>query len=210
MQQHYLLSMSNYYIHHTVKITDSSVFIDEHEVFSVAKDEKLGSFLKQVYKQNQVAYSKYFKMDKLSKLGFLSAELLLRTAGINNLHPNETAIVLANSASSLHTDHNFQQTVDDIPSPAVFVYTLANIVIGEICIKHDIKGETAFFVQNKFDVDFMTEYANIVMSNTATKQCILGWVEVNANEEYEATMALISNDKSSRELNTDNVKSIFK
>lgn len=202
--------MSKYYIQHTVKIAEASVVIDGEEVFSTSKDEKLGGFLKQVYKTNEVAYSKYFKMDKLSKLGFLSAELLLRQADVSEFETNEIAIVLANSAASLHTDHNFQKTIEDIPSPAVFVYTLANIVIGEICIKHDIKGETAFFVQENFDADFLAEYVNIVLSTSSAKQCILGWVEVDANEEYNAVMALIGMNENKNELNTDSLEAIFK
>lgn len=201
--------MNKYYIQHTVKIADSSVIIDEQEVFSVSRDEKLGAFLKQVYKNYQVGYSKYFKMDKLSKLGFLGTELLLRQAKIENYKDNETAIIFANSAASLHTDHNFQQTIEDIPSPAVFVYTLANIVIGEICIKHNIKGETAFFVHEEFDVDFMTDYVNIVLSTTSAKQCVLGWVEVDSHENYKAILALVNSDQNSNEFNTDSVKPIF-
>ena len=53
-------------------------------------------------------------------------------------------MLLANAASSLHTDIRHQQLIDregdQAASPAVFVYTLPNVVSGEICIRHKIQG----------------------------------------------------------------------
>lgn len=209
MQQHFLKSMNNYFIHKTVEIHNNTVAINGKKVFEVDKEEALGPFLKQVYKNYKVGYSKYFKMDRLSKLGFLSAELLLQDLDLNSLEPEQMAIILVNSAASLDTDHKFQDTIEDIASPAVFVYTLANIVIGEICIKHDIKGETAFFVQDKFNADFISDYANIVLSTTLTKRCVLGWVEMAPDSSYRSVLAMISSEKSEIKLNQTNLNRIF-
>ncbi len=209
MQQRFLLNMNNYFIHKTVSIYNNSVFINGKRVFSVAKEEALGAFLKQVYKNYNVGYSKYFKMDRLSKLGFLNTEILLSETNHNNQETEQTAIILVNSSASLDTDTKFQDTVNDIASPAVFVYTLANIVIGEICIKHDIKGETAFFVQEKFNAEFVSNYTNIVLSNSAANKCIIGWVEVAPDGNYKSIMVLAGEKESELELNKTNLNNIF-
>jgi hypothetical protein len=68
--------------------------------------------------------------------------------------PYATGIVLSNSNASLDADIKYYDSVANIPSPALFVYTLPNIVIGEISIKHSFKGENAFFIFDSFDARF--------------------------------------------------------
>ncbi|WP_321539372.1 hypothetical protein [Flavobacterium piscinae] len=91
-------------------------------------------------------------MDNLSKLAFLASEVLLSEQIIAEAE-NNVALVFANRSSSLDTDVKFQQSIDDkenyYPSPAVFVYTLPNICVGEISIKHQLKSENAFLCLKK-------------------------------------------------------------
>src|SRR5690606_9811213 len=104
---------------------------------------------KQVYKENNSAYPKFFKMDNLCKLAFLASEFLLEDSKIGSTTQENMGIVLSNKSSSLNTDRKHQATINDkdnyFPSPALFVYTLPNIMIGEISIRHQIKGENVFF-----------------------------------------------------------------
>src|ERR1700722_3309166 len=97
-------------------------------------------FLLSVYQHFGFQYPKFYKMDQLSKLGWLAAELLL-SDGFDkaDYRPEDIAIVLSNANASLDTDYKYFATVSGIPSPALFVYTLPNIVIGEICIRHKFK-----------------------------------------------------------------------
>jgi hypothetical protein len=94
-------------------------------------------FLKSAYRRLNIQYPKFFKMDSLSKLAFLSAEILLKDSDITTSYPSEmTGIILFNASSSLETDEKHQESIGDrgnyFPSPSVFVYTLANIMTGEI------------------------------------------------------------------------------
>jgi hypothetical protein len=61
---------------------------------------------------------------------------------------SRTALVFANRSSSLDTDFKYQESINSqenyFPSPAVFVYTLPNICVGEISIKHKMQTENAF------------------------------------------------------------------
>ena len=114
-----------------------------------------------LYREFVGDYPKFFKMDSLCKLGFIGAELLLKD--ISAEEKENAAIILFNRNGSLITDRNYQKTITDdnyFPSPALFVYTLANIVTGEIAIRNKIYGESSFYVLNNPDVDLMNDIIN--------------------------------------------------
>ena len=62
-------------------------------------------------------------------------------------------MVFANSNSSLDVDIKHNASIADkekyFPKPAVFVYTLPNIMLGELSIRHLLRGENIFFVSEK-------------------------------------------------------------
>ena len=120
-------------------------------------------------------------MDNLSKLAFLTAELLLKSE-ISEEQENNIALVFANKSSSLDTDVKYQDSIVDsenyFPSPAVFVYTLPNICIGEISIKHQLKSENTFFIFDSFDSEFMTNYSNLLLNTNKAEKVLCGWVGI--------------------------------
>jgi hypothetical protein len=197
--------MNKLYINKHIKLANNKVFINGEHSFSVNGDESFSDFAKSVYKNYDIKYNKFYKMDALSKLGFLAADVLLIDFNKENILPEEISIICANSSSSIHTDNNYQKTISEIPSPSVFVYTLANIVIGEICIKNNIKGESLFFIQEDFDAKFIYDYIDILFKNNITKHCITGWIEMKINEEYQADLFLISRNFGDLELNETNL-----
>jgi hypothetical protein len=147
----------------------------------------LNTFLANLYKTNSINYPKFHKMDHLCKLGLLATEFLIRnTEGFDNLPKNEVALVLSNNSSSLDSDRNHVNAIADktnyFPSPSVFVYTLPNIVIGEIAIKHKLTGENAFFVSEKFDAELMYIYTDTLFNETGTSAAICGWVNADGNK----------------------------
>lgn len=132
-------------------------------------------------------------MDQLSKLGWLAAELLLSNGfEATEYRPEEVAVVLSNASSSLDTDYRYFATVSEIPSPALFVYTLPNIMIGEICIRNKFKGENAFFVADSFDAEMIENFVRDLMETGNARACICGWVEV-LGDAYAAALFLIEN-----------------
>ena len=190
--------MANYIQKH-ISLIDNKVLINGEEVFSVDKNEDFITFVKSVYKNYAIKYGKFYKMDALSKLGFLATELLLKDVDRGDILPEETAIICANKSSSLHTDAKYQNTLAEIPSPAVFVYTLPNIVLGEICIRNMIRGESLFLIQDSFDREFICDYVNDILDNTNTRMSITGWIEIDRNEEYRVELYLVSNSKTKKE-----------
>jgi len=138
--------------------------------------------LEAAYRALGVAYPKFFKMDAQSKLGWLSAEHLCEGGKLfDSSAAQDVALVLSNRKSSLDTDEQYQQSLTNeeefLPSPAVFVYTLANIVAGEICIRHGIKGENNFLISESFDATSLVNYATLLFEEELCQQCLVGWVE---------------------------------
>ena len=134
-------------------------------------------FLEETYKSLNLAYPKFFKMDTLSKLGILCAEQILVDENINQFSKEKTAIVLSNKNSSLQTDIAYSKTMNDFPSPSLFVYTLPNIVTGEISIKHKITGENAFFIEPAFNAELLHNYTELLLQESDAVLC--GWLNTN-------------------------------
>jgi hypothetical protein len=153
--------------------------------------EKTGTaaaFLDATYAQFDVSYPKFHKMDPLCKLGFLAAEILLMGSDHEKKYgETETGLVLSNAHASLDVDLKYAKTIHSGASPALFVYTLPNIVIGEISIRHRLKGENAFFVFKHFDGNFMAQYVTSLFENKLICNCICGWVDI-LGEDYRALL----------------------
>ncbi len=204
----------NLYISDVCRISDNCVIKNGKTVFESGKDREFPEFMKEIYRFKAISYPKFFKMDSLSKLGFLSAEIVFENEDPSVIPGENTGIVLMNSVSSLDTDINYQKTIqnpsDYFPSPAVFVYTLPNIVIGEICIKHKITGESAFFVTDKPDCGFLHFYVSDLMEKQKLDRVLLGWIDYLENE-YISLLCLIKKSAAMEQtpFNADNLKKLF-
>lgn len=179
------------YIQSYCKIKNNEVILDGKIIFK--EDSRLlKDFLKSAFKNSEISYSKFFKMDNLCKLAFLATEYILKDFEHKNTN---IAVVFSNNASSLDTDRSYQDSINDIdnyyPSPAVFVYTLPNISIGEISIRHQLKSENAFFVFDNYNADFHHCYENSLIQTEKSDGVLGGWVNVDS-ENYEAFVYLVS------------------
>ena len=152
-----------------VLLNGAEVFRDD-EANSEAWTERLFQFL-------TIDYPKFYRMDLMSRFGFLAAELILRDWPRNG-DDDSVAVVLSNRSASLDTDLKYVHASANAPSPALFVYTLPNIVTGEIAIRHGLKGENAFFVSADFDADTLHGYVDQVLIQPFTRTCLAGWVDV--------------------------------
>lgn len=176
-----------------VRIENGCVFIDNELIFHSEEHEKpdFGTFIREVYKKQDGNNMKFYKMDDLCKLGYVAAGYLLEG---KTFAPQEMGLLLANAGSSLHTDIRHQQLIDrngDVAaSPAVFVYTLPNVVSGEICIRHKIQGESTFFITKAYQPEKLEQYARIVMGKGKLKYGMTGWCEL-LNDTYKAEFKLI-------------------
>jgi hypothetical protein len=117
-----------------------------------------------------------------------------------------------NSSSSLDTDLSYNQTIKDksnyFPSPSVFVYTLPNILIGELCIRHGIKGENAFFIFNCFEPQKILDLVHLLLDKDRAQACLCGWVEV-LEDNFESVIFLVEKEQRMKEFQLKNEYSYF-
>ena len=132
-----------------IVITPTSVSLNGQPIQVEQTGEKM---LVELYRRFVGDYPKFFKMDTLCRLGFIAAELLLQQPEVDA--SQLAAVILANHSASIKNDTDYLATISDgqyYPSPALFVYTLPNIVTGEIAIRHHIQGETSFYILDNAD-----------------------------------------------------------
>ena len=199
------------YINSWCRIRNHRIDVNGHSLWTAEETTDLAAFLNGAYRHFDIGYPKFYKMDRLCQLGFLAAELVLKNHFDKEKYPAEAlGLVLANAHSSLDTDARYQQTLAGIPSPAVFVYTLPNIVIGEICIRHQFKGEQAFFIFETFDIPFLNDYIDQMLENGAAQLVLGGWVDV-LQEQYDACLYLVENQPQAGSIihNQQNIRAIY-
>jgi 3-oxoacyl-[acyl-carrier-protein] synthase-1 len=166
----------------------------------ISKQVKLSfqssSEITELYRSLKIDYPKFFKMDGLSKLGFLASEMIFKDDE-NRFEPNENiAVICFNRSSSLDIDTQYQETIRDnenyFPSPSLFVYTLPNIVIGEIAIRNKFHGETFFYICKSFDAKQMVRTVKNSFQDKNITTVLAAWVEY-FEEKREVFMVLVEN-----------------
>ncbi|BEV04844.1 3-oxoacyl-ACP synthase [Chryseobacterium gambrini] len=169
---------------------ENSKIVLNNEVSFETPAENFSDFAKEAYKSLELNYPKFHKMDHLSKLAFLASEMILKDED-----HSRTALVFANRSSSLDTDFKYQESINSqenyFPSPAVFVYTLPNICVGEISIRHKMQTENAFFVLDELDEEFLNNYSAQLLESGKADKVLCGWVELY-QESYKAFVYLLT------------------
>lgn len=199
---------------HTIRITPEEVVLDHQKLWEgnqnanekLEEQEGAGhhSLLTSLYKQMIGNYPKFYKMDGLSRLGFVASEILLNAekgetdverreeAGERLL--KERAIIFFNHSSSIASDRNYKESINDkdnyFPSPSIFVYTLPNIVTGEIAIRNHFHGETSFFILPDKDERMMEEILQASCRDAQSKSFLTGWIDYEDERHFEADLKI--------------------
>lgn len=175
------------------------------------------SGIRGIYRSNNISYPKFFKMDDLSKLAFAAVELALKDLKLREKEDlMKTGVILMTSNSSLDTDCIFSQSINNtegyFPSPAVFVYTLPNIMAGEICIRHSFKGENCVYVSEMCDWDFLAGNVISMFASGRLDACICGWCDLFM-ENFEAAVFYAERSEKQPDnvlFTSENIKKIIK
>jgi len=181
------------------------------EIVSMRDNDSADSWFKQIYKEQEFAYPKFYKMDVLSQAGFLTSELIKRANPglITDYNDDEVAMLFANRSSSAETDlkfiHSYQH--NGAPSPSLFVYTLPNIVMGEIAILNKWYGENLFAVLPGFNPDFYMNHCSILLS--ADSEAVLcSWLEVTGYQIDAFTFLIEKKGEKSIEFTKDTLSEL--
>ena len=181
---------------HSVKITSCDATVDGKPIET---DTAANNILADIYKRHIGSYPKFYKMDRLSQLGFVASELLL-----NQEHPrlqqcDNRAVVLFNHSSSVWVDREYAQSItlgdDYFPSPSLFVYTLPNIVCGEIAVRNGFHAETSFFILPNKDEYMMHQVLTSTFLDVSLQSIVAGWIDYEDESHFEAELKLIVRKK---------------
>ena len=199
---------------HAIRITPEEVVLDHQKLWEGNQNanEKLEeqegkehhSLLTTLYKQMIGNYPKFYKMDGLSRLGFVASEILLNAEkGDTDVERREEegerlleerAIIFFNHSSSIASDRNYKESINDkdnyFPSPSIFVYTLPNIVTGEIAIRNHFHGETSFFILPDKDERMMEEILQASCRDAQSKSFLTGWIDYEDERHFEADLKI--------------------
>ena len=153
------------------------------------------SDLTEIYKQQIGNYPKFYKMDKLSQLGFIASELLLKQESPRKEQCADRAVVLFNHSSSVWVDREYAKSIavgdDYFPSPSLFVYTLPNIVCGEIAVRNGYHAETSFYILPHKDENMMHQVLASTFLDETIQSILTGWIDYEDDQHFEAELKLI-------------------
>ena len=187
-------------------ITNSSAQVNGAVKFNLSNSENI---LKYLYQELAIDYPKFYKMDNISKLGLIGVELIKGDCDLSEFKEDEIGIAFQTKNGCLESDNNHQHRVDEkSPSPAIFVYTLSNIVIGEISIRNKWFGESALFIEDKSNLNTVYQFAKLQLTMNKSEACIIGFLD-SFKGEHELGFALIRKNGSGIEFNEENLEKIF-
>jgi 3-oxoacyl-[acyl-carrier-protein] synthase-1 len=180
---------------HKIAITPQSVQIDNKKIDTGKQTGK--DLITWLYKSRINDYPKFYKMDALARLGFVATELLLQKERETEKATDQQAraLIFFNQSSSEHADRVFLSSISDpenfFPSPSAFVYTLPNIVNGEIAVRNSYHGETVFCILPQKDYDIMRMITKATMQDKFNKSIITGWLEYKNEKDFLAELNIV-------------------
>ncbi len=174
---------------HSISISTAGVFADGQRLYDL-QGIPTAEIPVHLYKTLSLSYPKFFKMDRVSKLGFLATELLMQVAD-QTVDKDRVALLLTTADGCRETDEKFAASMQEIPSPALFVYTLPNIVAGEICIRNGFKGEQMVWVAEAPDKKMTDVYLQALFAKGNTDACVTGFINAYG-DDLRAEMSWMS------------------
>ena len=85
----------------------------------------------------------------------------------------------------------FSNPEDFYPSPAIFINTLPNVVLGEIAVMNTIKGETTLVMLPYRDDALIDRIVKASLSGTRPSVMIYGWVDCEAENSFVADLKML-------------------
>lgn len=177
---------------HEVRITTTQASVDGNILATNKQGKEL---LTELYKQRIDDYPRYYKMDGLSQLGFIASELLLQSEGKKRFMATANrGILLFNRSSSVSSDRRYYASIRNreafYPTPSGFVYTLPNIVTGEIAIRNHYHGETSFYILSGPNAVLQQAILQATFRDSSLNSVLSGWLDYTDDTHFEAHLSI--------------------
>lgn len=154
-----------------------------------------GANLMDLYRSLAGDYPKFFKMDTLCKLGFLLAEMLVADDTDRFRQREDRAVLVFSREGSLADDIHYAHSMADFPSPALFVYTLPNIISGEIAIRNKYAGETSAYVLERYDRLLIDSIVRQAFQDPVTESAVVIWADCPSDNQWDARGWLVKKEE---------------
>lgn len=196
---------------HSVRITPDRVLVDGKILKFESSGKATAHSLTDIYREKIGDWPKFFKMDGLCQLGFVASELLLSQEERKKKDCEDRAVILFSRGGCLANDRRYQETIKSpteyFPSPGVFVYTLSNIVTGEIAIRNKYYGETSCYLlpsrEDALSGDAFAPTARRLLEDTfsdpVTESALGGWLDYENETAYDAQLYIIERNSDMNE-----------
>ena len=180
-----------YEVAKTLSVSPTSLVVDGAEV---PMESSGAALVTEIYKKYLSDGSRFFKMDLFSRLAYAGAGLLAKDS-LDGTDPGQRALIIFTQNGSVLADRKhlstFAGTEGYYPSPAVFINTLPNVVLGEIAVKNEIKGETTLVMLPGRDDETIETIVDVTVRATGPSAVIYGWIDCDAEDSFRADLKLI-------------------
>jgi 3-oxoacyl-[acyl-carrier-protein] synthase-1 len=174
-----------------VRITPDSLWVDGQ---AVPTENQGSALVTEIYKKYLADGSRFFKMDLYSRLAYVGTGLLAKDS-LEGCDPEDRALFIFTQNGSLLADRKHLSTFADpkefFPSPAVFINTLPNVVLGEIAVRNNVKGETTLVLLPERDETAMQMVIDATLAATRPSVIMYGWVDCDAENSFIADLKML-------------------
>ena len=157
-------------------------------------DSSGAAMVSEIFKKHLSDGSRFFKMDLFSRLAYVATGLVAKDS-LKGCAPEDIALFIFTLNGSVLADRKHLSTFSDpedfYPSPAVFINTLPNVVLGEIAVRNSIKGETSLVMLPERDDTVIDKVIMVSASASRPSAVICGWVDCDAEDSYIADVKLL-------------------
>ena len=161
---------------------------------TVPTDASGAALITEIFKKYIADDSRYYKMDLFSRLAYVGTTLLAKDT-LGDCPGEEVALFIFTLNGSVLADRKHLSTFSDpdtfYPSPAVFINTLPNVVLGEIAVKNNIKGETTLVLLPDRDEATIQRIIEATLSATKPAVMLYGWVDCDAEDSFIADLKML-------------------
>lgn len=174
-----------------LRITPEGLWMDDQ---AVPLENRGSALVTEIFKKYLADGSRFFKMDLYSRLAYVGTTLLAKDA-LEDAGSEDRALVIFTQNGSVLADRKHLSTFSNpdefFPSPAVFINTLPNVVLGEIAVKNSIKGETTLVLLPDRDETAMQRIIEATVAATRPSVLICGWVDCDADDSFIADLKML-------------------
>ena len=137
------------------RITNHSIILDGDRLPDLEKHimgQKVKEHLDHVFSSMDVDYPSFRNMDDYSKLGFITAELLMKHNGFDVCREKpDIGVIIYSRSGCLGADYNLVRVMEGLSvDDQAYMRSIPNAICSDIACRHRIGGEVGVYLSDGF------------------------------------------------------------